>query len=118
MKSYTKDGQRQKSYGHIHENSIEDTVSFIQKLQKEYPISRLCKVLRFARSTYYEVSVRVPSKRQREHAEFAAAVRDYFYESKQRYGTVKLHRILGGRTATPTVSSGYSVIWLLKICVR
>lgn len=69
-------------------------MSFIKKLQKKYPVSRLCKVLRFARSTYYEASVRVPSKRQRENAEFAAAVRDCFYESKQRYGAVKLQRVL------------------------
>lgn len=99
-KSYTKGGQRQKSYGHacplgyIRENSIEDTVSFIKELQKEYPVSRLCKVLRSARSTYYEVSVGVPSKRQRENAEFAVAVRDCFYESKHRYGAVKLQRVL------------------------
>lgn len=36
----------------------------------------------------------MPSKRQKENAEFATAVRDCFYESKQRYGAVKLQRVL------------------------
>lgn len=50
--------------------------------------------MKFSRSTYYKALVSVPSNRQREYEEFSRQVKQIFDESKQRYGAVKICRIL------------------------
>lgn len=52
------------------------------------------KALKFARSTYYEALVRVPSNKEQEYLEFSAEIKQCFEENKKRYGAIKIHRKL------------------------
>jgi len=54
----------------------------------------MCKALKFARSTYYEALVRVPSNKEQEYQKFSAEVKQCFEENKKRYGAVKICRKL------------------------
>lgn len=54
----------------------------------------MCKALKFARSTYYEALVRVPSNKEQEYQKFSAEVKQCFEENKKRYGAVKIYRKL------------------------
>ena len=54
----------------------------------------MCKALKFARSTYYEALVHVPSNKEQEYLKFSAEVSHCFEENKKRYGAVKIHRKL------------------------
>ena len=54
----------------------------------------MCKVLKFARSTYYEALVRVPSNKEQEYQQFSLEVKQCFDDNKQRYGAIKIHRKL------------------------
>jgi len=54
----------------------------------------MCKALKFARSTYYEALVHVPSNREQEYLKFSAEVKQCFEENKKRYGAVKIHHKL------------------------
>ena len=56
--------------------------------------------MKFPRSTYYKALVCVPSNRQKEYKEFSQKVKDAYEDSKQRYGAVKICRILNG-SGTP-----------------
>lgn len=69
-------------------------MSFIQNNLNLYTVSQLCSALKFPRSTYYKALVRVPSNRQREYEEFGRKVKQAYDESKQRYGALKISRIL------------------------
>ena len=50
--------------------------------------------LKFPRGTYYKALVRVPSNKQKEYEEFGRKVKQAYEDSKQRYGAVKICRIL------------------------
>lgn len=50
--------------------------------------------MKFPRSTYYKALVSVPSGRQKTYEEFSRRVKQAFDESRQRYGEVKICRIL------------------------
>ena len=50
--------------------------------------------MKFPRSTYYKALVRVPSNKQKEYEEFGRKVKQAYEDSKQRYGAVKICRIL------------------------
>ena len=54
----------------------------------------MCKALKFARSTYYEALVRVPSNKEQEYRKFSSQVKQCFDENKKRYGAIKIHRKL------------------------
>ena len=69
-------------------------MTFIQNNLNQYTVSQLCSALKFPRSTYYKALVRVPSNRQKAYEEFSSRVKQVFDESKQRYGAVKIWRIL------------------------
>ena len=69
-------------------------MSFIQDNRNHYTVSQLCSALKFPRSTYYKALVCVPSKRQEEYEEFGRKVKQAYDDSKQRYGSVKICRIL------------------------
>lgn len=69
-------------------------MSFIQNNCNLYTVSQLCSALKFSRSTYYKALVRVPSNRQREYEEFGRKVKQAYDDSKQRYGAIKICRLL------------------------
>ena len=70
-------------------------MTFIQNnLKPVHGIPALQCSSKFPRSTYYKALVRVPSNRQKTYEEFSSRVKQVFDESKQRYGAVKIRRIL------------------------
>lgn len=69
-------------------------MSFIQNNLEKYTVKQMCKALKFAKSTYYEALVCVPSNKEQEYQKFSAEVRQCFEESKKRYGAVKIHHKL------------------------
>ena len=71
-------------------------MSFIQNSRNQYTVSQLCSALKFPRSTYYRALAGVPSNRQIEYKEFGKKVKQAYDDSKQRYGAVKICRILNG----------------------
>ena len=48
-----------KSYRHIRKETIEEYVRFIEKYKREYTVKQMCKVLKFARSTYYKSLIKM-----------------------------------------------------------
>ena len=60
-------------------------------------------VLKFPRSTYYKALVCVPSNRQKEHETFGQEVKRAYEDSKQRYGAVKICRILNDSRTSGSV---------------
>ena len=71
-----------------------EIVTFIQNNLTDYSVSQLCSALKFSRSTYYKVLVRVPSNKQKEFEESGRKVKQAYEDSKQRYGAVKICHIL------------------------
>ena len=69
-------------------------MSFIQNNLENYTVKQMCKALKFARSSYYEALVHVPSNKEQEYHKFSAEVKQCFEENKKRYGAVKIHRKL------------------------
>ena len=69
-------------------------MTFIQNNLTDYSVSQLCSALKFSRSTYYKVLVRVPSNKQKEFEESGRKVKQAYEDSKQRYGAVKICHIL------------------------
>ena len=69
-------------------------MTFIQNNLTDYSVSQLCSALKFSRSTYYNALVRVPSNKQKEFEESGRKVKQAYEDSKQRYGAVKICRIL------------------------
>jgi len=53
-----------KSNRHIGKETIEEYVRFIEKYKREYTVQEMCKVLKFARSTYYKSLINKPSNRE------------------------------------------------------
>ena len=54
----------------------------------------MCKVLKFARSTYYKSLIKKPSKRERESKKFSEEVKKCYIENRKIYGATKIHRAL------------------------
>jgi len=69
-------------------------VEFISTYQAQYPITMLCKVLDFPKSTYYRALDREPSNRQKEYEAFSQEVMAEYLKSKKRYGAGKIHKAL------------------------
>lgn len=57
-------------------------------------MKRICKVLDFPRSTYYDAFNPVPSNRQQESQLFDEAIKCIYQESKKRYGAPKIQKSL------------------------
>ena len=72
-------------------------MTFIQNNLADYSVSQLCSALKFPRSTYYRALICVLSNRRQEYEEFARKVKQVYEDSKQRYGAVKICRILNDR---------------------
>lgn len=69
-------------------------MTFIQNNRNHYTVSQLCSALKFPRSTYYKALVHIPSNRQKEYEGFGQKVKQVYVDSKQRYGAIKICRIL------------------------
>ncbi len=93
-KYYTTGGQSQKSDRHIRKRTITEIAAFIQNNLTSYSVTPLYSALKFPRSTYYKALVCVPSNRQKEHKTFGQEVKRAYEDSQQRYGAVKICRIL------------------------
>lgn len=66
-------------------------------------MSQLCSALKFPRSTYYKALVSTPSNRRKEYEEFGRKVKQAYEDSKQRYGAVKICRVLNDNGTTCSV---------------
>ena len=55
---------------------------------------RICKVLKFARSTYYKALYKSPSSREKQNLQFNETIKNVFDENKGRYGAPKIQRAL------------------------
>ncbi|WP_308165784.1 IS3 family transposase [Clostridium algidicarnis] len=66
----------------------------MNKYKGKYTVKRICKVLKFPRSTYYEALIRVPSKREIETEHFREKLQEEFEDSNKRYGAIKLQQKL------------------------
>ena len=69
-------------------------MTFIQDNLTDYSVSQLCSALKFPRSTYSKALVCVPLDKQKAYAEFGRKVKQAYDDSKQRYGAVKICRVL------------------------
>ncbi len=62
--------------------------------QDQYPISKMCEVLKVSRSGYYAWLKRKPSKREIENTRLEVAIRAEHYAQKERYGPSRLKTVL------------------------
>ena len=69
-------------------------MSFIQKHLHLYTVRQMCKTLKFPRTTYYRALLSEPSNKKKEYEAFSEKVMEYYLDSQNRYGAVKLCRIL------------------------
>ena len=51
---------------------------------------RICKVLKFPRSTYYKTFLRVPSNRKKKASTLKSEIYEIWKKSKRRYGAPKI----------------------------
>ena len=58
--------------------------------KKVYTVKRICKVLKFPRSTYYKALLRVPYNRKKEASTLKSEVYEIWKESKRRYDAPKI----------------------------
>jgi putative transposase len=66
------------------------------------PVARSCRVLRVARSSYYQWLHAEPSGRSIDDAVLSAEIKDVFHEHKGRYGAPRVRRELRRRGARPS----------------
>ena len=50
----------------MRKKTIEEIITFIETYKKLYTVKRICKALKFLRSTYYKALLCVPSNRKKE----------------------------------------------------
>ncbi|WP_346897043.1 IS3 family transposase [Clostridium sp. UBA7503] len=93
MKYYNLKGTRKKLPPYF-QKTIEEIVYFINKYKEQYTVKRICKVLKFPRSTYYEALIRVHSKRELDNQVFRANIKKVYDQSKQRYRAITIHQKL------------------------
>jgi len=93
-------------------------VTFIQNNLADYSVSQLCSALKFPRSTYYKALICVLSNRRQEYEEFAQKVKQVYEDSKQRYGAVKICRILNDRGTPCSVKRHMAEQGLRSVVVR
>jgi putative transposase len=68
--------------------------AFIEKSQAQFPVLRLCQVLRVSRSGFYDWLGRPESKRSIRHGHLAAEIRSVHDQHDQNYGAVKCWKAL------------------------
>ena len=62
--------------------------------KKVYTVKRICKVLKFPRSTCYNAFLRVPSNCKKEANTLKSEIYETWKEGKRRYGAPKIQKIL------------------------
>ncbi|HLR92868.1 MAG TPA: IS3 family transposase, partial [Atopostipes sp.] len=82
-------------YGHIRKK-VADTeiIDFITFQQENHSIQSMCEVLEVPRSSYYAAQNRTISNRVIENNELTERIIAIHTKSKQRYGAIKIHRLL------------------------
>jgi len=71
--------------------------TFIQLQAQDYPIQTLCRVLGVSPSGYYDWRDRPMSARERANQGLLAEIKDIHVESKERYGSPRIHAELKER---------------------
>lgn len=66
----------------------------IDDSKEKYNVSLMCKVLGIARSTYYYLKTKKPSKRSCENTNIAQEIKAIYDESQGIYGAPKIHKII------------------------
>ncbi len=66
----------------------------IKQLSGQFPVKQLCKMLEVSRGGYYQWRGRAPSPRAREDRRLRVQVRAAFRESRDRYGSPRIHKQL------------------------
>ena len=69
----------------------------IKQLSGKFPVRRLCKMLEVSHGGYYEWRGRGPSPRAREDRRLRVQIRAAFRESRDRYGSPRIHKQLRQR---------------------
>ena len=80
--------------------------AFIDAEKATFPVAALCRVLGVTRQGYYAHATRPKSTRLEEEARLHARIRELHDESKQTYGSPRIHRALrvdGTRVGKPRV---------------
>ena len=72
-------------------------MSFIQAYRNKYTVKKMCRVLKFPRSTYYAVINHKASGREQEYNRFTTQVLSVYTEFKKRYDAIKLQKELSDR---------------------
>ena len=69
--------------------------AFIRDHRDRWPVGRMCRLLGVSRSGYYAwAGGREPGVRQKRRAELVAKIRQVHRESRQTYGSPRMHRML------------------------
>jgi putative transposase len=76
---------------------------FIEAHQQNYPVAWVCEFLKVSRSGYYAYLKHQPSQCEQANDELVKAIRDIHQQSKQRYGSPRVHKTLQaqGKQASP-----------------
>jgi transposase InsO family protein len=69
----------------------------INELEKGFPVSTLCAILKVSRSAYYAWRQDEPSRRQRKDNRLMPMIRDIFWDHKRRYGARRIASELADR---------------------
>jgi putative transposase len=68
--------------------------AWIEEQSDQFPVSRMCRVLRVSRTGYLQWRVRAPSARQRSNDKLGAQLRVIHAENDRNYGRIRLWRAL------------------------
>ena len=79
--------------------------AFITKYREVYPVDLMCKVLKVSRSGYYAWSRRTPSVQAQRHEQLTEQIRKAHQESRQIYGSPRVHRELLAQGMTCCVNT-------------
>ena len=64
---------------------------FIGTHQDEFPVRRMCRMLRVSASAYYAWRSRLPSLRESQNGALLAEIRRVHERSRQTYGSPRIH---------------------------
>jgi transposase InsO family protein len=64
---------------------------FIATQEHEFPVRRMCRVLKVSVSGYYAWRGRLPSRRESQNATLLAAIQQVHAQSRQTYGSPRIH---------------------------
>jgi putative transposase len=66
----------------------------VDRYKRQYTVKRICRVLRFPRSTYYKAKNHKKSKREIFNNKLDQKILQIYYDSKRIYGAPKIQKIL------------------------